>query len=278
MPNPRILLGFLTAHHPSRWWYRVGARASFLRGCPLPYVFVYGRPPVAGWPIARLPDELWCDLPDDRQHMILKNQALCRYALNLGYDFLFRCCDDTLVHPERLIGAGLEAYDYAGQMPCKITLGGMVKIWMRYFDYMHGGTGIWLSRKAMQMIAGAKFESMVCDMPAEVELGFGLKGKGHNVWWDDLAIGEILKGRLAWDDPIRNVPADAYTRNGISVFEDEMLFWNPDPSRAISEHDPGVVKPTAPWIAELLETVKRRNRELTIGVASSREEIPSAAV
>ena len=260
MSQNKILLGFLTAHHPSRWWYRVGARGSFLKDSPLDHIFVFGRPPVPDWPITPLPDELWADCDDRREYMIHKDQALCQYALDRGYEFLFRCCDDTLVHVDRLIDADLSPYDYGGQMPCKISIGGVVKIWMKYLDYMHGGTGIWLSRKAMQMIVDAKFDSMVCDMPKVIDVGFGLKGAGHNVWWDDLAIGEILKGRLAWDDPIRDVPADAYTQNGISVFEDELVFLNPDPSRAISEHDPGVVKPSSPWITDLLEQVKRLNK------------------
>ena len=260
----KILLGFLTAHHPSRWWYRVNARNSFLKDSPLDHVYVFGRTPVPDWPVKQISDELWADCDDSREYMIHKDQALCQYALDHGYEFLFRCCDDTFVHPQRLIDAGLESYDYGGQMPCKICLGGMIKIWMRYFDYMHGGTGIWLSRKAMKMVVDAKFDSMVCDMPKVVDVGFGLTGAGHEVWWDDLAIGEILKGRLAWGDPLRAVPADAYTANGIRVFEDEMLFFNPDPTRAISEHDPGVAKPTSKWIVDLMAQVRQRN----MGVAA----------
>ena len=260
MLQNKILLGFLTAHHPSRWWYRVGARGSFLRDSPLDHVFVFGRPPVSDWPIEQLPDELWADCDDRKEWMIHKTQALCQHALDNGYDFCFRCCDDTFVHVDRLIKADLSPYDYGGQMPCKISIGGVVKIWMRYFDYMHGGTGIWLSRKAMQMIVDAKFDSMVCDMPKVVDIGFGLKGAGHEIWWDDLAIGEILKGRLPWDSPLRSVPADAYAANGIQIFEDELVFLNPDPSRAISEHDPGVAKPSSPWITDLMEQVKRLNK------------------
>jgi hypothetical protein len=272
-----ILLGIVTAHHPSRWWYRVGARQTFLRQSKLDHVYVFGRPPLPDWSILAPPepDELWVDCDDRKEWMYHKVQALCQYALDQGYSYLFRVCDDTQLFTERLAEAGLEPFDYAGQMPCKFSLGGTFKTWFRIYDYMHGGTGIWLSRKAMQMIVDDKLESVVCDMPDRVDVGFGLSTVGHKVWWDDFRIGEVLKGLLPWDSPVRDQPVLAYQQNGISVFEDSDLFYESDPSRCLSVHDPGVSKKdTSGRFSGLLRQVRHRN----IAQAMRAARVPEAEV
>ena len=255
-----ILLGIITAHHPSRWWYRVGARNTFLRNSPLDHIYVFGRPPLPNWIVERESDELWVDCDDRKEFMYYKVQALCRYALDNGYEHLFRCCDDTQLFVDRIRDAGLEPFDYAGQMPCKFSLGGTFKTWFKGgFDYMHGGTGIWLSRKAMQMIVDDKLESVVCDMPEKTDVGFGLTVSGHKTWWDDFRIGEVLKGLLPWDSPVRDQPVLAYQQNGISVFEDSDLFYESDSSRCISIHDPGVVKKNEKSFDSLKRQIRHRN-------------------
>jgi hypothetical protein len=277
MPKKRssILIGIITAHHPSRWWYRVGARNTFLRGSKLDHIYVFGNPPLPNWIAKPEPDELWVDCDDRKEYMYYKVQALCRYALDAGYQYLFRACDDTLIHVDRLIGAGLESFDYAGQMPCKFSLGGTFKTWFKGgYDYMHGGTGIWLSRKAMQMIADDKLESVVCDMPAKSDVGFGLAAPGHKVWWDDFRIGEVLKGLLPWDSPDRDNPVVAYQKNNISIFEDEMLFFEDDSSRPIAVHDPGVVKKNSDEFASLQRQIRHRN----IAAAMAAARVPKEQI
>ncbi len=270
-----ILLGIITAHHPSRWWYRVGARQTFLKTSALDHIYVFGRPPVPDWPVEPEPDELWADCDDRKEHMYYKVQALCRYALDAGYPYLFRCCDDTQLFPDRIASANLEAFDYAGQMPCKFSIGGTFKTWFKGgFDFMHGGCGIWLSRKAMQMIADDKLESVVCDMPAMVDVGFGLTTPGHKVWFDDLRIGEVLKGLLPWDSPIRNEPVLAYQKNGISVFEDSDLFYESDPSRPLAIHDPGVTKKVGGRFDSLQRQIRHRN----IAAAMKAARVPDVEI
>jgi hypothetical protein len=255
-----ILIGIITAHHPSRWWYRVGARNTFLRGSKLDHIYVFGNPPLPDWPVQREEDEMWVDCDDRKDYMYYKVQALCRYALDAGYQFLFRACDDTAIYPDRLMNAGLESFDYAGNMPCKFSLGGTYKVWFGSgYSYMHGGCGIWLSRKAMQMIVDDKLESVECDMPARVDVGFGLMAPGHKIWYDDLRIGEVLKGLLPWDSPLRSDPVLAYQKNNISVFEDEMLFFEDDNSRPVAVHDPGVVKKNNAEFASLQRQIRHRN-------------------
>lgn len=275
MPRSRILLGIITAHHPSRWWYRVGARNTFLRNSPLDHIFVFGNPPLPNWVAERESDELWVDCDDRKEYMYYKVQALCRYALDNGYQYLFRCCDDTQLYPDRLRDAGLEPFDYAGQMPCKFSLGGTFKTWFKGgFDYMHGGTGIWLSRKAMQMIVSDKLDSIVCDMPEQSDVGFGLTVKGHRVWWDDLRIGEVLKGMIPWNSPARDQPVLAYQQNGIAVFEDELLFFESDISRPLAVHDPGVVKKND----ASFDALKRQIRHRNIAQAMRAARVPEAEI
>src|SRR5208282_5475555 len=123
--------------------------------------------------------------------------------------------------PDRVLETeALLHYDYAGMMPCKINIGGQFKVPMRYYDYMHGGCGIWLSAKAMEMLVRDRWKGPELDLPDEVEIGFGLKGTMAKIDWDDRWIGEVLKGNLALDDAKRNNSYEAYALNGINVFED----------------------------------------------------------
>lgn len=261
----KILIGLLSAHHPSRWGYRDRARQNFLKDSPLDHVFVLGHTP-ENWPYPIKDDELLADCPDEKEYMPLKNQALFRYALDRGYDYCFRCCDDTWVHVDRLIKAGLEPFDYAGQVPCKFSLGGTFKVWMRYLDYMHGGCGIWLSRKAMEMLVADKWKGpdWVKTMPERIDVGMGIMYSRFETFWDDHWIGEVLKGNLDWNDPLRANPVTAYLANGINVFEDDMLFYNDEPMRAISIHDPGVHKPNAQDMDDLMEQFKKMNRDFVV--------------
>jgi hypothetical protein len=258
--KPKILIAILTAHHQSRAPYRQRARETYLKGSSLDYRFVYGTPENGKQPEE---DELFFPVDDRKEYMALKNQAVFQWALDKGYDFCFRCCDDTWVFPDRVAKAGLEAFDYAGQVPCKLSLGGTFKIWMRYFDYMHGGCGIWLSRKAMERIVKAEWKGPEHDIPKRVDVGLGFMADTSPINWDDKWIGEVLKGEVAWDDPIRNSPLDAYTAQGISVFEDDLLFQNDDPLLPISIHDPGVLKVQGDQFKTLKEQVLKAKWQVT---------------
>lgn len=264
----KILLGIITAHHPSRQPYRDRARATFLRSSALDHVFVMGRPGRPDSAEESYHDTLYVDCPDEREWMVLKNQALFRYVLDQGYDYCFRCCDDTWVYPERLMNAGLEGFDYAGQMPCKLSLGGAFKVWMAHFDHMHGGCGIWLSRKAMEMLVADKWPGPERKgLPELVDVGMKLMVKPQPIEWDDLWIGEVLKGRLAIDDPLRQDSLRAYNQNGIEVYEDSLLFLNDNPSNYLSIHDPGVPKHEHGYFDDLRKQLAERGDSF-VGVTS----------
>jgi hypothetical protein len=277
MPRSKVLLTFLSAYHPSRWHYRQILRKQCLQNSPIDYKFVFGDEPFPGdRERCGIPDDEFLHAPgsDDKKFLHLKVKASCEYALANGYDFLMRCTDDCWVYPDRILEAGLQAFDLAGAFSCKFSLGGTFKTWFKYLNHPHGGAGIWLSRKAMEMLVAAKWDEHYLDSwPARIDLGFGLAFPRPDWLWDDHFIGEVLQGNLAYDDPLREQPMMAYQANGISVFEDEMLFWNDDPKRPLTIHDPGVVKENPQ-----METVKRQVRHRNIAQAMRAARVPEAEI
>jgi len=267
----------LSAYHPSRWHYRQILRKQCLQNSPLDYKFVFGDEPFPGdRERCGIPDDEFLHAPgsDDKKFLHLKTQVSCQYALDNGYAYLMRCTDDCWVYPDRIRDAGLESFDLGGAFSCKFSLGGTFKTWFKYLNYPHGGAGIWLSRKAMEMIVAAKWDEHYLDSwPARIDLGFGLAFPRPDWFWDDHFIGEVLQGNLAYDDPLREQPMTAYQANGISVFEDEMLFWNDDPKRPLTIHDPGVVKENPQ-----METVKRQVRHRNIAQAMRAARVPEAEI
>ena len=263
MSQNDIVAAILTAHHPSRWHYRQIARAQFLVGSPIPYKFVFGDAVrERDWDNTgvRQDEVLHSPGSDAKKFLHLKDQAACRWALDSGASFLWRAMDDTWWWPERILKAGLEAFSYAGNFPCKLSLGGTFKTTMRYFDFFHGGCGIWLDRKAMEMIVAATWrEDYFALWPKQLDIGFGLSLPTPDYLWDDFWLGEVLKGEIAWDDPLRRNPLDAYNATGISLFEDSDLFVNDDVNRPLSIHDPGVPKKNDKRFDELMQQIKAKN-------------------
>lgn len=75
----------------------------------------------------------------------MRTKLMCKYALEHGYDYVFRTDSDAYVWVNRLLACGFEQHDYMG--------------WC--IDYKerfnprrtaHGGIGFFLSRRAMQII------------------------------------------------------------------------------------------------------------------------------
>jgi hypothetical protein len=101
--------------------------------------------------------ELGCG--DDFVAMPAKIKALCQWALDHGYERVFRCDDDTFVYVDRLMRQAYEhEVDYGGY-----DCGG----------FAIGGSGIWLSRRALEIIANSTW--------------------AENEWRDDAFIGDALK-------------------------------------------------------------------------------------
>lgn len=81
-------------------------------------------------------------VPDDYEHLPHKTQAICKWALEHGFDFLFKCDDDTAVYVDRLVREVLERrfIDYGGYVAGEMCT---------------GGPGYWLSKRAMQAVVAS---------------------------------------------------------------------------------------------------------------------------
>jgi hypothetical protein len=261
--DDKVVLGILTAHHPSRWHRRQIALCQFLKDCPIPYKFVFGDAPYPGdWNRTGIPDEdiLYAPGSDSKDFMPLKNLAFFKWALDQGATHALRICDDTWVYVDRVLKAGLAAFDLAGHFPCKFKLGGTLSLPFLRMNYPHGGCGVWLSRKSMEMLVESGWnENYLDSWPDPIDVGFGVKYPKPPKFWDDHWLGEVLQGNLSYDDPRRNQPWEAYTQNGIALLEDAMLFENSEPQRPLCIHDPGVHKPNDHTMDELMEQIRKRN-------------------
>jgi hypothetical protein len=245
--DTRVLIGYITAHHASRIPHVQSQRAR-MANSPLDYKFIYGAAEsqaVKVEPRSPLSDELFFPVDDTKPFMVLKDKALFQWALDHGYEYVFRACDDSVVYPERIIWHFdyLKQHDYAGTM-CgygKIagTKPGEGIFVLRYLDYMHGGVGIWLSRKAMEMLIADDWKgpySSPYSNQIELTPGSFFKGSWGHAYWDDHWIGEVLKGNLNYNDPRRN---NIYYNYLVNVYDNPELFAsnNPfDPNKVIATH------------------------------------------
>ena len=229
----KILIGFLSAHHNSRAVH-VHAQRARMKNSPIDYKFVFGNPLTQTEPCMNrypLKDELRFDNVDDRKEFLVdKDKALFKYALDNGYDFCFRACDDTIVYPERILQnlELLAQHDYAGTMCGYGMLPGHGIFTLKYLDYMHGGVGIWLSKKAMEMLLADNWKgpwSSPYSKQIELTPGYFFKGS-WNIYWDDLWIGEVLKGNLNYNDPRRDA---IYQNFLVSVLDSPELFASNNP-------------------------------------------------
>jgi hypothetical protein len=116
-------------------------RATWLKGAAADYRFFRGR----GAKRAPLDDEVFLDAPDDYYGLPHKVQAIAGWALDAGYDFSFKCDNDTFVSVPRLLASGFEKHDYSGFYRGPGP------------SYASGGSGYWLSRRAMEIVRSAKF-------------------------------------------------------------------------------------------------------------------------
>jgi hypothetical protein len=123
----KILIGILSCERDRQ--YHQLLLNTWLKDCPVDYVFILGknqRP--------KLKNEIIVDAPDDYRSALLKVKRMIEYAVDNQYDYLFKCDVDTYCHVPRLLKSGFEKYDFSGG-------GGP-----------YGGSGYWLSHKAMKIL------------------------------------------------------------------------------------------------------------------------------
>ena len=86
-------------------------------------------------------DEIFLDVPDDLHSLSLKTLGMIVWTLEHGYDHSFKGDTDTYICIPRLLASGFEKHDYSG---CVQGLD------QGRIDAVYGGTGYWLSRRAME--------------------------------------------------------------------------------------------------------------------------------
>lgn len=141
------------------WMYRSRQnviRRTWLQSVPsgVDVKFFVGRP-TSKAPTRLREDEVFADVDDSYLGLPAKTQAMCRYALEHGYEWLFKADDDVYLRLDRLVASDFASLGHyvgrkrgpSGHWPAPYASG---------FSY-------WLSRKAMQVIADAK----LTDDPAE---------------------------------------------------------------------------------------------------------------
>lgn len=122
-------------------------RHTFLPNCPCDYRFFRGWENVDG------PDVVALDAPDEYPFLPFKTHAIARWTLDAGYDFAFLCDTDTYVRPERLLASGFERHDYTGFFSYDAP--DAPKPPGSHHAYASGGSGYWLSRRGLELVAAA---------------------------------------------------------------------------------------------------------------------------
>jgi hypothetical protein len=91
-------------------------------------------------------DETVLDVPDDWDGLPRKTQAICRWAVEKDFDFIFKADTDSYVSIPRLLASGFEKYHYSGCCGEKPN---------EYPDscFPANGGGYWLSRRAFEYLA-----------------------------------------------------------------------------------------------------------------------------
>ena len=151
----------------------------------LDYRFFLGRPVESG-----ATDEVFLAVDDTYEFLSLKTQAICQWALDEGYDFLYKTDTDTLVVPKNLIMSGFERQDYIGGKNSDFTPPGYRTRAGTYpgrrIDFASGGSGYWLSRKAMKAVVDSQ-DTEFAKQAEDVFVAIALLAAGiKSVWNPDM--------------------------------------------------------------------------------------------
>ena len=135
MPKPAILIS--SCKRDADNGANLAVRETWGLDSPIPYFFVLGRGCVA-----KYANDLVLDVPDGWLDLPLKTKEGHRWALDMGFDFIFQCFVDTFIDTERLLASGFERNDYTGNKSEPYP----------GFTFAHGGPGYWTSRKAVKIV------------------------------------------------------------------------------------------------------------------------------
>lgn len=132
----KTLIAIVTCHTRLDW-------ANLVRQTWVPLVpknvdvrFFCGR----GAPRDLMTDEVLLDCDDSYQGLPNKVQEIIRWVLDRDYDFILKCDDDVVIHPDHLLSSDFDQFDFTGHR-CAEN------------NQVPWGFNYWLSRKAMQIMA-----------------------------------------------------------------------------------------------------------------------------
>lgn len=117
--------------------------------------FFFGRDPqnhdgnMESWP-----EEVHLEVPDDYDHFRHKVQAIFRWAVEQGYDYVLKTDDDVVIFPDRLFST-FQARDYAGRVRGPSQENVAPAIYGQSEAPFCSGFGYWLSRRAAEIVASA---------------------------------------------------------------------------------------------------------------------------
>ena len=99
------------------------------------------------------PDEIILQVGDDYDALVYKTHAIVTWAIQHGYQRMFKCDSDTFIVPERMFASDYASYPFVSfYWPPNPLAGG--------FAFPSGGAGYWLDRKAMEIIASCNVREL----------------------------------------------------------------------------------------------------------------------
>lgn len=167
-----------------------------LRGAD--YRFFLGRPETEAEDVVLVDYEdgpIWERHVGGRRTLIpnIKTESIARYALEKGYDFVFKCDDDTYARAEGLLASGFEGHDYVGSTGKHYTVA------LGWYRWAQGGAGFWLSRRSMEVIAEHGLRAV--GLPEDFAVGNTLATHGIHPHHDDRYTPGVTEQELEHPDP-----------------------------------------------------------------------------
>ncbi len=130
-------------------------------------------------------DQVFLDVADDYGSLPLKTLAMLAWAYQRGYEYVFKCDDDTYCRVDRLLASGFENHDYSGFQKMSPYYG------KPGVEFAQGGAGYWLSRRAIATVLQeeeskrpAAITLLLCGGPEDVNVARILKA-AHVPLFDD---------------------------------------------------------------------------------------------
>lgn len=127
-------------------------------------------------------DEVALDCRDGYLGLPEKTWALARWALTQGYSHVFKCDTDTFVRPAEMLASDFHRYDYVGTF--NGPLGVARAVYGRCYAWASGGSGYWLSSRALELVAAGR--------PGPLSVCPRLRTPAEDLW-----VGQLMGPSLA---------------------------------------------------------------------------------